>query len=158
MKSLLGPTPGGPKGNERTAANIMVPLIANPSGEITASVAGYNLGPCRFGGKVSAVWMSVGASGKDDSSPLQVSGEVLINGVTCLTTRPSINHISGEASQQKTTKITGDTGITQAVVNPDANSFSAGDVITVDIDLDRTATPTTEISNPSVVVELQPDK
>lgn len=159
MKSQLGPTPGGPKGNERAAANILVPLIAAPSGEVTATIAGYNLGAARFGGKVSSVWMSVGGSGKDLSGvPLQVSGEVLINGTSCLTTRPSITHVSGEDSQQKTTRITGDTGITQAVIDTDNNSFSPGDVFTVDFDLSRTATPENEIHNPSIVVELEPSK
>jgi hypothetical protein len=69
-----------------------------------------------------------------------------------------ISHVSGEASQQKTTKVTGDTGITQGVVDPTANTFTAGDIFTYELYLQRTATPTTEIANPCIVVELEPDK
>jgi len=125
------------------------------SGELTANLGDTPLGAVRRSGRIKEVFLSVGASGKDDSSSLQVEGDVLINGVTCLTTNPIIAHVSGEASQQKTTKITGDTGITQAVISS-ANTVTAGDVITCSLTLTRTASPTTEISSPIVVVEFEP--
>jgi len=74
-----------------------------------------------------------------------------------LSTVPSICHISGEASQAKTTKVTGDTGIIQAVIDEDANTFSPGDIFTVEIiGIKRTSTPTTEIANIVIVVEVEP--
>lgn len=132
------------------------PLSYNYSGELTAVLAASPMGAVRKGGRIREVFLSVGGSGKDDSNPLQISGDVLINGVSCLTTQPSIAHVSGEASQQKTTKVTGDTGITQAVINTSANTVSPGDVITCTFTLVRTASPTTEISNPIIVAEFEP--
>ncbi|MCK5609741.1 hypothetical protein KAR91_48150, partial [Candidatus Pacearchaeota archaeon] len=63
---------------------------------------------------------------------------------------------SGEASQQKTTRVTGDTGIVQAAVNMDANTVTDGDMLTYDLDVARTASPDVEISNVVLVVELEP--
>ena len=125
------------------------------SGELTGNKIGFPIGVAKGGGEVIDTWLSVGASGKDDGDTLSVALDVKINGTTCLTTSPAIAHVSGEASQQKTTKVTGDTGITQAVVDPDANDVSAGDVLTGSLTLTRTS-PTTEIANLAVVVELEP--
>ncbi len=155
MKSQKGPFPGVAFGKQM-AANILPPLFDNISGELTASRVDGALGAARFPGRVQEVWLSVGASGKDDANQLCISGEVKINGTTCLTTPPSISHISGETSQQKTTKATGDTGIQQAVIDGAANSFVAGDMITYDLTIVRTATPTTEMANLVVCVELEP--
>lgn len=136
--------------------NVIPPLQLARSGEITASVTASVIGASRFAGSVKDVWMSVVASGKDDSNALQISGEVFINGVTCLSTKPSIAHVSGEASTNKTTVVTGDTGIAQAVIDYSANSFVAGDVFTANLTLVRSSTPTTEMSSVVVVVELDP--
>ena len=127
------------------------------SGEFTVGRANAPIGAPKRAGKVANVYLSVEKTGKDDSNPLQVSGEVYINSVSCLTTKPSIAHVSGEASQQKTTLITGDTGIAQAVIDTDNNSYNPGDVLTADLLLERSATPTTEMINPVIVVELEPE-
>jgi len=128
----------------------------NFSGEITADAGNSPIGSPKTAGKVANVFLSVEKSGKDDTNPLQVTGEVLINSVSCLTTKPSIAHVSGEASQQKTTIVTGDTGIAQAVMDTDANSYNPGDVLSASLTVVRTASPTTEILNPVIVVELEP--
>lgn len=127
------------------------------SGEFTASRSGVPLGAVKTAGKVANVFLSVDKTGKDDTNQLAVSGEVFINSVSCLTTKPSIAHVSGEVSQQKTTLITGDTGIAQAVIDTDNNSYNPGDVLTAELTLQRTATPTTEMINPVIVVELEPE-
>ena len=142
--------------SHRVNEHVMSPLESPVSGELTTSFAGSNLGAAKNPGRISDFWLSVGASGKDDSNPLEISGEVFINGTTALSTLAGIGHVSGEASQQKTTRVTGDTGITQAVIDTDANTVNPGDVITYDITVDRTASPTTEISSLAVVVELEP--
>lgn len=139
------------------AANVMPPLQDQISGEITGNYKHRPLGAAQMGGRVTDVWMSVKESGKDDAAALNFSGEVFINGTSCLSTVASISHISGESSQQKTTRITGDTGAVEAVVDGDANTFSAGDVFTWNLTLGRTATPTTEINTPCMVVVLEPD-
>jgi len=105
---------------------------------------------------VFGVWMSVGAGGQDDDNSLQVTGEVYINGTSCLSTRPAIGYTSGEASQQKTTRVTGDPGIVQAAVDMDANTVTDGDMLTYDLDVARTSSPDVEISNVVLVVELEP--
>lgn len=126
------------------------------SGEFTANQMGTPIGAVKKAGTIANVFLSCIASGKDDSNTLSFTCDIFINGVSCLTTPPVIAHVSGEASTSKTTKITGDTGITQAVMNQSANSLSPGDVVTYDLVLTRTASPTTEINTPCVVVELEP--
>jgi len=126
------------------------------SGEVKASANGIALGMARYSGKIMNVALSVLKSGKDDSNALSLEADVLINGVSCLTTKPKIAHVSGEASMQKTTLQSGDTGVTQAVVNAAANEFSVGDVIQWNAALTRTATPTSEMSNAVLLVEVEP--
>ena len=126
------------------------------SGEFTADTLGAPIGTPKKAGKIANVYLSCLQSGKDDAEDLSFTCDVYINGTTCLTTAPIIAHVSGEASQQKTTLITGDTGVTQAAMDEDANSFNPGDVITYDLVITRTASPTTEINTPCVVVELEP--
>jgi len=155
MKSMQGPFVSVAI-NKQNAANIQAPLVGVVSGEFTTSSPGVPLGAMNGGGRMSNVWLSIATSGKDDAQTLGVEADVKINGSTCLTTKPKILHVSGEASQQKTTKITGDTGITHAVMNASANTYTAGDVITWDRTITRTASPTTEIANLVVVVEFEP--
>lgn len=138
--------------NEVAEPSLMVVF----SGEMTATQSNFPFGAVKGGGEIVNAWLSVEASGKDDSETLSVALDVKINGTTCLTTNPAIAHVSGEASQQKTTKEADDTGITQAVIDPDANDCVAGDMITGDLTLTRTASPTTEILNVAAVVELEP--
>lgn len=155
MLHKKGPLPS-PGLMRQIAANAMVPLMDTYSGEITANVEAKPLGAAILGGRISEVFLSVEASGKDDSNTLSIEGDVFINGTTCFGTKPKIAHVSGEVSQQKTTAVTGDTGITQSVMDPDANSFSIGDVISYDFNMVRTASPTTEIQDPVIVVKLEP--
>ena len=154
MKQRKGPYPS-PGFSKMVAANIMPPVVAVFSGELTADITGYPMGSVGVPGRVSDVWMSVAGSGKDDAAPLSLTADVLINGVTCLATNPVIAHVSGEAAQQKTTKTSGDTGVTQAVISSN-NSVSQGDVISCNLSLTRTASPATEMHNATVVVEFEP--
>ncbi len=140
------------------AANVMAPFMLLISGEFKTAINNAVVGAARKGAIVANVWLSVEESGKDDTNDLSFTGDVYINGTTCLTTAPIIAHVSGEASQQKTTKVTGDTGITQVTINTDANTLTDGDILTVDLVPTRTATPTTEMRNAVLVVELQPRK
>ena len=156
MKPYTGPFENPSFASQIESVN-MSPMMVCFSGQITTSKAGYPIGATRFAGHISDVWISVGASGKDDSNSLSMAANAYINGTTCLTTAPVIAHVSGEASAQKSTVSTGDTGITQAVVDNSANQFTAGDIITVALTLTRTASPTTEMANACIVVELMPD-
>ena len=142
--------------DKRVSLHVLPPLQASFSGELVA-IAHATLGAPRFAGAIKEVWISVAQSGKDDTNELNVSGDVLINSVSCLTTKASIAHVSGEASQQKTTKAgSSDSGIQAAVLDYTNYTFEPGDVFEVKWYITRTASPTTEIQNPVVVVELEP--
>lgn len=154
-RNYRGPFPD-PAFDKQVAAVQMQFSMDTVSGEISASDGGRGLGIARYAGKILNAGLSVLASGKDDTNTLSVEADVLINGVSALTTKPKIAHVSGEASAQKTTLETGDTGITQCVVNAAACEFAVGDVIQWNMLLTRTASPTTEMSNPSLVVEVEP--
>ena len=141
------------------SANLLPPMFGHYSGELKADAVNIPLGAARFAGQVTNVFMSLGSSGSDIAgNELNVTGEVFINDVSCLSTQPAIAHITGEAAIQKTTAVTGDTGIVQAVVNKSANTFEPGDVVSATFFLTRTATPTDEVQNPCIVVELEPLK
>jgi len=155
MEQRRGPYPSiGAR--KQWAANDPSPMMAVLSGEISDSRPGMPLGAANVSGRISNVWMSVGASGKDDAETLSMTADVKINGTSCLTTAPIIAHVSGEASTNKTTKADDDTGVTQAAVDPDANDVSYGDVITYDMTLTRTASPTTEMGTFAIAVEFEP--
>lgn len=126
------------------------------SGEFTADKLNAPITVPKKAGKIGNVFLSCEQSGKDDAETLSFTCDVRINGTSCLTTPPVIAHVSGEVSQQKTTKVTGDTGITQAVMDSDNWTYNEGDVITGDLVITRTASPTTEIRTPCVIVELEP--
>lgn len=152
----------GPLPNPRFAQQVsdiaLPPLVDCLSGEVTASVGGRPLGLARFDGSIVAVNLSCKVSGKDDSNDLYFEADVRINDTTVFTTKPQIAHVSGEAAQQKTTyEEAADTGITSAVINASAAEFSAGDVIEWDFLITRTASPTTEIADPCIMVELRPN-
>lgn len=153
IDKYLGPTPLIAS-DALAADRIMAPLTTCFSGELTANITGAPMGTARRGGQIRDVYLSYAASGKDDDDNLDISGEVFINGTSCLTTLPSIGHVSGEASQQKTTQNTGDTGIVQAVMDGANNTVSPGDLITCDITLNRTTPSGSEIHNLCIVVEF----
>lgn len=157
MRANVGPftQPGWRK---RLAVNILNPLQGTYSGEVTADVNDFAIGTSRFAGEVVGVSLSVQASGKDDTNELNLSGEVYISGITCLTTTPKIAHISGEDSQNKTTIGGLGAGTVEAVIDTTANTFSPGDVLSASFTVERTGSPTTEIKNPVILVELEPIK
>jgi len=142
---------------KQIAANETSLITGLLSGEITVGASGDRpLGASNISGKISDVFMSIEGSGKDDSATLSITGDVKINGTSCLDTTPVIAHVSGEAATNKTTKTSDDTGITQAVMDPDANDVTLGDMLTFNATLTRTASPTTEMKNLAVVVEFEP--
>ncbi|RLI01788.1 hypothetical protein DRO30_03610 [Candidatus Bathyarchaeota archaeon] len=155
MKKLQGPFPS-PGFREQISANVLPPLIGFYSGEVTTSIGETPIGAVHSGGRISSVWMSVRSCGQDDSNTLKIEADVYLNGVSCLSTKPAISYVSGEAASQKTTVVTGDTGITQAVLDSTNIDVDPGDVLTFDLTLTRTATPAHEITHPCVVVEIQP--
>jgi len=155
MVEKRGPFPS-PLFEKQMADNILS-LTDSVSGEVSASLHTRPIGSPKQAGKIVSVWLSAGLSGKaETSNALQVETDILINDVSCLTTKPVIGNASGEAAVKKTTQSTGDTEITQAVVNTSANEFSAGDVITANHVVTRTS-PDSEIINLITVVEVEPN-
>jgi len=155
MKQRQGPYPGAGF-LQMMAANGVFQMQALKSGELTGNITDAPLGSVNDGGKVSDVWVSVECSGKDDTNTLSLTVDVKINGTSCLSTTPIIAHVSGEASTNKTTKNDTDTGITVRVLDTDNYDVSPGDMLTYDMTLTRTASPTTEMRNMAVVVEFEP--
>lgn len=155
MEQRRGPYPS-PGARKQWAANSPVAMLAVISGELTTDVRGCPLGAANIAGKISNVWMSVEQSGKDDSNTLSLTCDVKINGTSCLSTPPVIAHVSGEASAQKTTKDDQDTGVTQCAMDGDNNDVSYGDILTYDMVLTRTASPTTEMRTFAIAVEFEP--
>ena len=140
---------------QRLALNVLPPLMASISGELTATTV-VNLGMARFKGAVKEIHLSVGASGSDiGGDPLSISADVRINGTTCVSTAPVVAHVTGETSVQKSTKSSSDTGITQCVLDYTNYTFNAGDLIEATFVVTRT-TPEVEIANPCIIVELEP--
>jgi len=156
MKELIGPFPQ-PGWRKRISLNALDPMQATYSGELKATLGVGTIGAVRTSGRVNDYWISANACGQDDDAPLGITGELYINGTTCLSTKPTIYYVSGEASQTKTTKASG-SGITQAVIDRTADTFTPGDVLTYQITLARTASPDVEMSNLCIVVELEPLK
>jgi hypothetical protein len=151
-----GPLPN-PRFAQQVSDIVMPPFLGGVGGDITADAANNMLGVARYPGAITEVFFSLGASGKDDTNPLSMTVDVNINGTTIFTTQPVIAHTSGESSEHRTTVPEAeDDGVTEAVIDVDANEFAAGDVITFDIDITRTASPTTEISNLGIIVECRP--
>ena len=155
MKQRMGPYPS-PGARKQWAANDPSPMIALVSGELTANVTNAPIGAVNIAGKVSNVWLSVEESGKDDAADLSLTVDVKINGTSCIDTAPIIAHVSGEASTNKTTKDDADTGVTQCTMDGDNNSVSYGDILTYDMVLTRTASPTTEMRTFAIAVEFEP--
>lgn len=156
MKPRKGPYPS-PGFRKMVEANSASPITEVISGEITADVRGAVLGAAPVTGFVRSFWISLRQSGKDDSNTLSAEADLKINGVSCLTTKPKIAHVSGEASTNKTTRESTDTGITQSVIDRDNDDVALGDLLTYDLDVTRTASPTTEMAQAALVVEIEPD-
>jgi hypothetical protein len=150
------PSPGFP---QQVAAVVQPPFVGFFSGEVTTSMGIRPLGMARYAGKVTGVYMSVALCGKDDTpaNTPRISGEVYINGTTCLTTTPKIGCHSGEAAAQKTT-ITeaADTNVAAAVIDQTANTVAAGDVISWSYTYAGSTSPTTKLKHPCVLVEVTP--
>jgi hypothetical protein len=150
------PSPGFP---QQVAAVVQPPFIGFYSGEVVASIGQRPLGMTRYAGRVTGVYMAVSSCGKDDTpaNTPRISGEVYINGVSCLTTTPKIGCVSGETAAQKTTMVEADDDyVVAAVVDQTANEVAAGDVITWALTYGGSTSPTTKIKHPCVLVEVTP--
>lgn len=142
--------------SERLAHNVLPPLMATISGELTATTV-VNLGMARFKGAIKDVHLTLGSSGSDIAgNDLSCAVDVRINGTTAISTQPVVAHVTGETAVQKSTKSSSDTGITQAVLDYTNYTFDAGDLIEATLVVTRTASPTVEMANPCVIVELEP--
>lgn len=124
------------------------------SGQVTADMLGCPVGVAKIDGVITLVGLGVTGSGRDTSNALTLEADVKINGTTAMTTKAKINKNSGEA--KSTLASTLGSGDVAGVVDPSAAGVNKGDVITVDLDLTRTATPTYEITGPMVAVILEP--
>lgn len=128
-------------------------LTYHKSGTITADATIIVLmGAAPEAGAVTGVWGSVGTNGVDASDTLTLGFVVKKNGTSVLTTTPLINKTAGTGRKTTTTATT---GITSAVLKTDGTQkFVAGDTLSVDFDITRAGTPTTEFTDAAVTVEI----
>jgi len=153
-RPMHGPLPG-PNSKEQFLFNSPNRFTLAVSGEITANKLGAPLGSPRFAGKVTQAYMTLGSCGKDDSNALKLEMDVKVGGTSVFSTTPYISHVSGEAAGSRNTLTSGE-GERPGVIDTDNNGFSAGDFLDVDLTLTRTASPTTEMQNAIIVVEMEP--
>lgn len=152
MAKPLGTIPMGPNfRNQVIDQGLKVSYTI--SGEITASKGGIPVYAPDFPGKVCDVHLCLANGGLDNTNPLSVEGDLKIDGTSVFSTKPKITYVSGEAADATSTFDSG-TGITSGVVDEDSNSFTAGQVLMLDIDVTRTASPGTEMNNLVVLVDL----
>lgn len=130
-------------------------LTYHKSGTITADSNGQILmGACPQAGKVTNIFGSVGTVGSDASSNLSLAYVVKKNGTTVCSTEAKIDKTAGTGTQRLTT-VTATTGITTAVLKTDGTAkFVAGDTLSFDFDITRAGTPSTEMTDAAIVVEV----
>ncbi len=117
---------------------------------------GNSLGVMKQAGKIRQVAFMTSQGDQEGSEELSVEVDVLINGVSCLDTKPKIAYGTGESSEQRSTLVSGEfDGVTVAVLDNDARTFTRNDRITYDVDVTRTS-PITEIAGLGVLVEIEP--
>lgn len=145
------------KFENHVSAWVQPPMTGCFSGELKASTGRIPLGLARFPGSVANCSLSA-IVGKDNAQALAVAVQFYINDVSVCSTPAAVAHVSGEAAQVKTTKglAASVTGKTIAVLGSDL-TVSEGDILSYALTLTRTATPTTEIKDVSVMVEIEPN-
>ena len=150
------------KFEKHVSAWVQPPIVGMFSGELKTKTGKIPIGVTRFPGIISAVTLSIG-SGKDDAGDvMKVTANIYagVNGADAVcSTAPAIAYVSGEANAARTTAnvISGEAkGILPAVVNPTYATLAAGDIVYMQLDVTRTATPTNEIAQIAVVVDIDP--
>ena len=136
---------------------VQPPLQNQFSGELTATTGRRPMGMARFPGLVGNVAISARMGREAGANVLSVAAQVYINGVAVCTTAPKLAYVSGEAAGYKTTQgLAADaSGKTIAVVGS-SNVVAAGDTLECVFTVVRTASPVTEISSVSAIVEITP--
>jgi len=104
-------------------------------------------------GKITNVGLYVANTGEDGANPLEIEADVKIAGTSIFNTKPKITK---DATDGSSTYESG-TGITQPVFNltTGIRDFAVGDLITIDLNLTRTATPTDEMSGIVVIIDYE---
>jgi len=120
------------------------------AGDITASDTGNVIGAMPVAGMVLDVGIYAAETGADAAADaLAIAGDVNIGGTTCMTTLPAISKAATDGADT----FGAATGVTVGVVDPTANTFDRGDLLTYDLDLTRT-TPDDEIADVTITVLL----
>lgn len=125
-------------GGEVTADTLRTVFVAPQAGQIVSVVGG------------------VEENGSDGSNPLTMTFTVKKGATAVCSTDPAI--LKTAASDAQVDTYASGTGITQAIIKTDGSAtFAAGDNISCLFDITRTASPTTEITTPSVIVGVKFD-
>ena len=157
IRGYRGPLPH-PDFRRQVADEVFPPYQDVISGEVTLRT-NRTLGIARFNGRIKNVFASCQKSGKKDSAtPPYMDANVEIAGVSVLSTKVKIAHVSGEASVSKTSfPEAEDTGITQPVIDEDVNLFAPGDILTWTCTYySGESAPTSHLKAPGIIVEVEP--
>lgn len=152
MKKRQPPYPGMVS-LKHVVTNTPTAVSAAYSGAITTNIPNIQVGAASVDGEISDVWFALGDCGVDASHALYIEADVYINGTTCLSTRP---RSYARAAGARVNTIASGQYIRIASISTSANKVVRGDQITCDVVLTRTASPTTEIQNFVVCVDIQP--
>jgi len=124
------------------------------NGDITADFTAYPVHLCKHAGRIVDVNFALVKSGADQTDAMSFELDVLINGTSCLDTKPKFTYQSGEQSVPISTWASGE-GIIQAVIDYDNINFNPGDIITMTGDITRTI-PDTEMNGLCTLVQFEP--
>jgi len=118
-------------------------------GDITASLTAKVIGYAHGAGTIVRAGFGLGTTGTDATDDLAAEMDVLIGETSIFTTKPALTSAAADGA---TTYAAGD-GVTEGVIDDEANAVTAGDPISVALDLTRT-TPEEEMANAVLEVEV----
>lgn len=133
-------------------SNDVVYIRHGVTGEVTAD-ATHPLFAAEKAGRVVSVVGGALENGSDATNPLSMSFDVSKGATAVASTNPAFDKTA--AADTRVSTANAGTGITQAVLKTDGSaSFAKGDVFSVVFNITRTASPTTEITSPFVMVGI----
>ena len=130
--------------------------VGTVNGSITADTKGV-ITITKQAGSVADVAIALNTAGVNTGETFSMEVDVLLNGTSCLTTKAKIDYTSGEASQQRSIAISGESETnTDAVIDTTANTFAENTIVSFEADITRTSTPQTEMEGLCVFVKFEP--
>lgn len=135
---------------------VVLPLAGFVAGvypdDITANASALVAYVATKPGQIVNAGLYVAGSGMDDINPLSLELDVMINGTSIFSILPLISKSTWGVAANT---FKAGYGVTVGVVDGEANTLAVGDVVTFDLELIRTASPTEEMAGAVLVLEIQ---